>query len=54
MTESFETKFAAARRRYIASRFEQLNPMQREAVGIDEWRAPAVDWGGGGGGKQRC
>ena len=32
MNESYENRFLAARRAYIASQFSNLNPMQREAV----------------------
>ena len=32
MTQTFEDQFLAARRKYIASQFANLNPMQQEAV----------------------
>ena len=38
MTEQMESRFIAARRKYIAARFSQLNEMQQQAValGIEE------------------
>ena len=32
MTEQMDCRFLAARKKYIARSFEQLNPMQQEAV----------------------
>ena len=32
MTQTLETRFLAARRQYIASQFQNLNDMQRQAV----------------------
>ena len=32
MTKDFESRFLAARRQYIASQFQNLNDMQRQAV----------------------